>query len=222
MARENTAISLTEEGRRLLETWIAAHGTPQQAVLRCRIVLLKADGMDNMSTAQQLQINRHTCRLWRQRMLAEGPSGHLEVAPGRGRKPQAGLAAKLIEATLPTKPKGQTHWSSREMAREQGVHHSTAARVWRENEIKPHRHKTFKLSRDANFVPKSIDVDGIYLSPPQNAIVLCVDEKSQIQALDRTQPGLPMKRGRCGTWLMSMSGTEPRRSSPRRRWPLGK
>ena len=86
------------------------------------------------------------------------------------------------------------------MAKEQGVHHSTVARVWSENELKPHRHKTFKLSRDANFVPKLIDVAGIYLSPPQNAIVLCVDEKSQIQALDRTQPGLPMKQGRCGTW----------------------
>ena len=86
------------------------------------------------------------------------------------------------------------------MARQQGVHHSTVARVWSESEIKPHRHKTFKLSRDANFVPKLVDVVGIYLSPPQNAIVLCVDEKSQIQALDRTQPGLPMKKRRCGTW----------------------
>ena len=86
------------------------------------------------------------------------------------------------------------------MAREQGVHHSTVARVWSEHEIKPHRHKTFKLSRDVNFIPKLVDVVGIYLSPPQNAVVLCVDEKSQIQALDRTQPGLPMKKGRCGTW----------------------
>ena len=111
MARRNTAITLTEEDRKLLETWIAAHGTPQQVVLRCRIILLKADGMDDMGIAEKLHINRHTCRLWRQRMLADGPSGLWEVAPGRGRKPRAGLAARLIEATLSTKPRGQTHWS---------------------------------------------------------------------------------------------------------------
>jgi transposase len=200
MARKSTEITLSDEHRKLLETWVAAHATPQQVVLRCRIILLKADGMNDIRVAEKLGVNRHTCRLWRQRMLADGPSGLWEVAPGRGRKPRADLAAKLIEATLSTKPKGQTHWSSRGMAREQGVHHSTVARVWSEHEIKPHRHKTFKLSRDANFVPKLVDVVGIYLSPPQNAVVLCVDEKSQIQALDRTQPGLPMKKGRCGTW----------------------
>ena len=200
MARKNTAITPTDEHRKLLGTWVAAHGTPQQVVLRCRIILLKADGMSDLAVGQQLHINRHTCRLWRERMMSHGPSGLWEVAPGRGRKPRAGLAAKVIEATLSTKPKGQTHWSSRGMAREQGIHHSTVARVWREHEIKPHRHKTFKLSRDPNFVPKLVDVVGVYLSPPQNAVVLCVDEKSQIQALDRTQPGLPMKKGRCGTW----------------------
>jgi transposase len=200
MDRTETGITLSDEHRKLLEEWVAAHGTPQQVALRCRIILHKADGRSDVQTAADLGINRHTCRLWRLRMLAEGPASLWEVAEGRGRKPQAGLAAKIIEATLATKPKGQTHWSSREMARQQGVHHSTVARVWSESEIKPHRHKTFKLSRDADFVPKLVDVVGIYLSPPQNAVVLCVDEKSQIQALDRTQPGLPMKKGRCGTW----------------------
>lgn len=200
MDRKTKGVTLSNEHRKLLEEWVAAHGTPQQVALRCRIVLRAADGLSDVRIAAQLGINRHTCRLWRQRMLADGPSGLWEVAAGRGRKPQAGLAAKIIEETLTTKPKGQTHWSSREMAKRQGVHHSTVARVWSESEIKPHRHKTFKLSRDANFVPKLVDVVGIYLSPPQNAIVLCVDEKSQIQALDRTQPGLPMKKGRCGTW----------------------
>jgi len=168
--------------------------------MRCRIILLAADGWHDTRIAAHLGINRHTCRLWRLRMVEEGPSGLWEVAAGRGRKPKTGLAAKVIEATLTGKPKGQTHWSSRRMAREQGVHHSTVARIWNEHELKPHRHKTFKLSRDANFVPKLVDVVGIYLSSPQNAVVLCVDEKSQIQALDRTQPGLPMKKGRCGTW----------------------
>ena len=200
MARNTTGITLSDEDRKVLEGWVAAHGTPQQVALRCRIILLKADGLSDVKIAEQLHVNRHTCRLWRQRVLADGPPGLWEVAAGRGRKPQAGLAAKIIEATLATKPKGQTHWSSREMASEQGVHHSTVARVWSEHEIKPHRHKTFKLSRDVNFIPKLVDVVGIYLSPPQNAVVLCVDGNSQIQALDRTQPGLPMKKGRCGTW----------------------
>ena len=200
MAQKSTGITLSDEHWELLEEWVAADATPQQVVLRCRIILLKAEGASDLRVAEQLQIHRHTCRLWRIRMLTDGPSGLWEVAPGRGRKPQAGLAAKITEATLTTKPKGQTHWSSRGMAREQGVHHSTVARVWSEHEIKPHRHKTFKLSRDVNFLPKLVDVVGIYLSPPQNAVVLCVDEKSQIQALDRTQPGLPMKKGRCSTW----------------------
>jgi transposase len=200
MAHRTTNITLSTEDRKTLEGWVCAHGTPQQVALRCRIILLNADGQSDTAIAVKLGVNRHTCRLWRQRMLADGPSGLWEIAPGRGRKPQAGLAARIIEVTLTEKPKGQTHWSSREMARKQGVHHSTVARVWSEHEIKPHRHKTFKLSRDANFIPKLVDVVGVYLSPPQNAVVLCVDEKSQIQALDRTQPGLPMKKGRCGTW----------------------
>src|SRR5205814_1186389 len=97
-------------------------------------------------------------------------------------------------------PKGQTHWSTRELAKEQGVHPSTVARIWQEHELKPHRQKSFKLSRDGHFVQKLLDVVGIYLNPPQHAVVLCTDEKSQIQALDRTQPGLPLKKGRCGTW----------------------
>jgi len=110
MARQKTAI--TGEDRKLLETWIAAHCTSQQVVLRCRIILLKADGLGDVDVAQELHINRHTCRLWRQRMLSDGPSGLWEVAPGRRRKPRAGLAAKVIEATLSTKPTGQTHWIS--------------------------------------------------------------------------------------------------------------
>lgn len=200
MSRKTTVLTLSDEDRKTLEGWVAAHGTPQQVVLRCRIILYKSEGYTDQEIAQKLNINRHTCRLWRQRMIEKGPSSLWEVASGRGRKPQPGLAASILDATTKTKPKGQTHWSSRAMAKEKGVHHSTVARVWSDNQIKPHRHKTFKLSKDPDFVPKLVDVVGVYLSPPQNAVVLCIDEKSQIQALDRTQPGLPMKKGRCGTW----------------------
>jgi transposase len=189
-----------EEKRKLLEQWIKAHGTPKQVVTHCQIVLLGSEGQSDLRIAEQLKINRHTCRLWRERFAEAGPEGLWEIKPGRGRKPKKDLATRIVEATLQTRPKGQTHWSSRLMASEQKVHHSTVARIWNDHELKPHRHKTFKLSRDPNFVPKLLDVVGVYLNPPQNAIVLCVDEKSQIQALDRTQPGLPLKKGRCGTW----------------------
>jgi hypothetical protein len=123
-----------------------------------------------------------------------------EIAQGRGRKPQPGLSRKILEATLHAKPQGQTHWSTGSMAKKHGVHASTVSRIGQEHDLQPHRQETFKLSRDLQFVPKLLDVVGVYLQPPQNAIVLCVDEKSQIQALDRTQPGLPLKPGRCGTW----------------------
>lgn len=132
--------------------------------------------------------------------MAEGPQSLWAVAEGRGRKPQPGLAQRIVKATLGSKPAGQTHWSTRTMAKAQGVDASTVCRIWQEHGLQPHRQETFKLSRDPQFVPKLLDVVGVYLNPPQNAVVLCVDEKSQIQALDRTQPGLPMKRGRCGTW----------------------
>ena len=191
---------LKPEQGKLLETWVRAHGTPQQVVTRCRIVLLAHQGYSDLAIADELGVNRHTCRLWRQRIVAEGPEGLWEVAEGRGRRPQSGLAERIINATLQTKPKGQTHWSSRTMAKAQGVHASTVQRIWREHGLQPHRQETFKLSKDPHFVAKLLDVVGVYLNPPQNAVVLCVDEKSQIQALDRTQPGLPMKRGRCGTW----------------------
>lgn len=200
MSRSDLASSFSCEHRDQLDQWIKAYGTPQQVVLRCRIIFLLAGGLTETAAATELGINRHTCRLWRTRMQAGGPAALWETAPGRGRKPRAGLAAKVVDATLKSKPAGMTHWSSRQMARVQGVHHSTVARIWQDHELKPHRHRTFKLSRDAKFIPKLVDVVGVYLSPPSHAIVLCVDEKSQIQALDRTQPGLPMKKGRAGSW----------------------
>jgi transposase len=123
------------------------------------------------------------------------------IAPGRGRKPtyDSDKIAAIVDATLQTKPAGMTHWSCRTMATKQGVSKSTINNIWQAHNLKPHRVKTFKLSRDAKFLEKMTDVIGLYLNPPEQAIVLCVDEKTQIQALDGTQPGLPIKKGRCGT-----------------------
>src|SRR5215210_3355974 len=195
MSRPPLVMPMSAEQKAVLETWIQAHGTPQQVVLRCRIVMGKAAGVGDADLAQQLKINRHTCRLWRRRFVAGGPESLWAVATGRGRKPQLGLAQKIVEATVKSKPAGQTHWSTRTMAKTQGVAPSTVCRIWQEHGLQPHRQETFKLSRDPQFVPKLLDVVGVYLHPPQNAVVLCVDEKSQIQALDRTAPILPLRPG---------------------------
>jgi transposase len=192
--------SLSTAHRQLLTEWSQAHGTPQQVAQRCRILLLRDEGLSDLRIARKLGVNRHTCQLWRERFLSGGPLALWHVAEGRGRKPRPGLAQKIVEATLHEKPAGATHWSARTMGQSQGVNASTVCRIWRDHDLKPHLQETFKLSRDPNFVPKLLDVVGVYLNPPENAVVLCVDEKSQIQALDRTQPGLPLKRGRCGTW----------------------
>ena len=181
--------------------WLAAHGTPQQVALRSRIVLAAAKGETDSAIARELQVNRNTVILWRRRFLQAGKESLWEIAPGRGRKPTYGAEKikAVVDATLQTKPKAMTHWSCRRMAESQGLSKSTVSNIWRSHNLKPHRSKTFKLSRDPKFLEKLTDVVGLYLNPPEKAIVLCVDEKSQIQALDRTQPGLPMKKGRCGT-----------------------
>ncbi len=184
-----------------IQQWVGAHGTPQQVALRCRIVLAAATGESDVAIAQQLSVNRNTVILWRKRFADQGLDGLWDVAPGRGRKPIYAIEkiAAIVEATLQTKPAGMTHWSCRTMAQNQGVGKSTVNNIWRAHNLQPHRTETFKLSRDPKFLEKMTDVVGLYLNPPQEAIVLCVDEKSQIQALDRTQPGLPIKKGRCGT-----------------------
>src|SRR5258708_39765949 len=136
------SIKLEEEQRQLLEEWVRAHRTPQQVVKRCQIILQSAEGKSDEAIAKELDINRHTCRLWRERFASCGADCLWEVEAGRGRKSQAGLAQRLIEATLHSKPSGQTHWTTRKMAKEQGVHASTVARIWQEHELKPHRQKT--------------------------------------------------------------------------------
>jgi transposase len=184
-----------------IQRWLSAFGTPQQVALRSRIVLASAAGESDSAIAELLDTNRKTVMLWRARFAKEGLESLWEVAPGRGRKPTYGgdKIQAIIDTTLQTKPKGMTQWSCRLLAAQLGVSKSTVNTVWRSHNLKPHRIKTFKLSRDPRFLEKLTDVVGLYLNPPQQAIILCVDEKTQIQALDRTQPGLPLKKGRCGT-----------------------
>lgn len=160
-----------------------------------------AAGQSENSLAQQLKTNRNTVRLWRARFTQQGAKSLWEIAAGRGRKPTYGpeKIQAIIDTTLQSKPKGRSQWSCRSLAKRTGVSKSTVNNIWRSHQLKPHRVKSFKLSRDPHFLEKLTDVVGLYLNPPEQAIVLCVDEKSQIQALDRTQPGLPMKKGRCGT-----------------------
>jgi transposase len=164
-------------------------------------VALAADGVTSQDIAKQLGISRPTVQLWRERFLALRVTGLEKDAPRPGRIasiPDSKIRA-IVEATLHTKPPAATHWSTRTMANAQGVSEATVRRIWRQHNLKPHLTKTFKLSRDKQLLEKLADVVGLYMNPPDKALVLCVDEKSQIQALDRTQPGLPIKKGRCGT-----------------------
>ena len=202
MAKIALPVTLTEPERDQLDQWIRAQYTPQQVVLRSRIVLLAAEGMQDLEIASELSVNRHTSSLWRRRFRQEGLDAVWEIACGRGRKPcySEKKVAAIVKATLESKPKGQTHWSCRTLARAKNVSPSTVNRIWQDYNLKPHLYRTFKLSRDAHFLDKLTDVVGLYLKPPDKSLVLCVDEKSQIQALDRTQPGLPLKKGRCGTY----------------------
>jgi transposase len=201
MTRISQSMVLSVEDQTQLERWKSAYGTPQQVALRCQIVLASAAGQQDLVIASACGINRHTAALWRQRVREEGVGAVWEIQAGRGRKPKYDLAKRdaLINATLQTKPKGLTHWSCRTMSKTQGVSKNTVNRLWQLHNLKPHLSKTFKLSRDPKFLEKLTDVVGLYLNPPDKALILCLDEKSQIQALDRTQPGLPLKKGRCGT-----------------------
>ena len=201
MPRSVAPLILNDADESQLQRWLSAFGTPQQVALRSRIVLASAAGESDSSIAERLDTNRKTVTLWRTRFAQEGLDSLWEVAPGRGRKPAYGVdkIREIVDTTLQTKPEGMTHWSCRLLAAQLGVSKSTVNTVLQSHNLKPHLAETFKLSRDPRFLEKLTDVVGLYLNPPQQAIVLCVDEKSQIQALDRTQPGLPIKKGRCGT-----------------------
>ena len=194
-------IILSPEERSTLDTWVRGRSLPLRLVQRAGIIWMAAEGMQSQEIARDLGVSRPTVQLWRQRFLAFRLVGLEKDAPRPGRIPQitAQKIQAVVEATLHTLPLNATHWSTRSMAKAQGLSEATIRRIWKQHNLKPHLVKTFKLSRDKHFVEKLYDVVGLYLNPPDKSLVLCVDEKSQIQALDRTQPGLPMKKGRCGT-----------------------
>jgi transposase len=192
-------IVLSDADRKALERTVRMKTSEQRGVLRSRIVLLSAAGVADLVVARQLGVNRHTVSLWRQRFREQGLAG-LEDAPGRGRKPV--LASKVKEAILTgavQPPANRTRWSCRSMARAQKVSPSTVQRIWSSNDIQPHLTRTFKVSNDTRFEEKFWDVIGLYLNPPDKALVLCCDEKSQCQALERTQPALPLGIGHIRT-----------------------
>ena len=186
--------------RERLGQLVRARRTPQKMVLRARIVLLASEGLSNCAIAQTLETNRNTVLLWRRRFAGGGLAALNDAPrPGRKRRLTTELVRRIVTTTLQEQPTAETHWSTRTLAVHMGVSKMTVQRVWKAHALQPHRFETFKLSHDPQFVDKLRDVVGLYLNPPEHALVLCVDEKSQIQALERTQPGLPMKKGRCGT-----------------------
>jgi transposase len=191
-------IDLTEEQRRTLMGWIRASRSPQRLVMRARIVLLGGAGRSLSNIQRGIGESRPTVSLWKKRFIAGGPSALLQDAKGRGLRPSItdSKVAQILKATVETKPRAATHWSTRTMAEAQGVSRATVQRIWAAHGLPPHRTETFKLSTDRKFVERMSDIVGLYLDPPDRALVLCADEKSQIQALDRSQPSLPLKKGR--------------------------
>ena len=168
--------------------------------LRAGIVLRCAQGLANHAIGCELGVNRKTVILWRKRFAQSGLDGlRDQTRPGRKPALSAEFVQRLLDTTLHEKPRAATHWSTRTLAKHLGVSKMAIQRVWKAHGLQPHRLETFKLSRDKQFVEKLRDVVGLYLNPPEHALVLSVDEKSQIQALDRSQPGLPLKKGRAGT-----------------------
>ena len=199
--RRACEIILDEQERSTLVKWSKGRMTAARVVMRAKIVLLAAAGMENRDIAAELDIGRDTVGQWRRRFSERRLAGLVKDAPRGGRKPtrREEVTCLIVERTTQTKPANATHWSTRTLGKELGVSPSMIQRVWEANGLKPHRVKTFKVSHDKQFVEKMQDIVGLYLNPPEHALVLCADEKSQIQALDRTQPGLPIKKGRCGT-----------------------
>src|SRR5712672_3350705 len=199
--RKIERISITAADRERLERLVRDRNTPQKVVWRARIVLLASDGRTAEAIAAADGKSLLTVRRWRHRFVAKGVDGLLKDAtrPSRVKPLLPEKIEQVVHMTLHAKPPNATHWSVRSMAKAAGISYSSVQRIWRAHGLKPHLVKTFKVSRDKHFAAKVEDVVGLYLDPPDKALVLCVDEKSQIQALDRTQPGLPMKKGRAGT-----------------------
>jgi transposase len=196
MPRPMAELILSDGERRTLQTWASRPKSTQRLALRARIVLACGEGLANKQVAARLRVCTATVGTWRRRFLERRLEGLAdEPRPGAPRKVGDDDIERLVTRTLETRPKSATHWSTRGMARESGLSQATVGRIWRAFGLKPHQAGTFKLSTDPFFVEKVRDVVGLYMSPPERAIVLCVDEKSQVQALDRTQPLLPMAPG---------------------------
>src|SRR5262245_1958898 len=194
-------IKLTDALRESLEKAARARTASVRFALRAKMILMAADGMTDLLIAEQLKVSRQSVGRWRGRFLLLGIEGIKKDAPRPGRKPKISpqTVQRVVRMTTQEKPSNATHWSTRTMARASGLSEASVRRIWKRHGLKPHLLRTFKLSNDPLFSEKVEDIVGLYLNPPEHAMVLCADEKSQIQALDRTQPGLPLKRGRCGT-----------------------
>jgi len=189
-------IELTDVERERLESWSRRHTSAQALAQRSRIVLLCAEGRRTSEICSELRVHRNTVAKWRDRFLAERLEGLLdEPRPGQPRKITDAKVEEVIVKTLESTPRDATHWSTRSMAKEVGLNQSAVHRIWRAFGLAPHRQETWKLSKDPQFIEKIRDIVGLYLNPPERAVVLCVDEKSQIQALDRTAPIFPMLPG---------------------------
>lgn len=191
-------VELSDEQAQELTKLVRSRRTSVRLAVRAQIVLLAAQGLQNKEIAERLGIGRVQVARWRGRYLQSGLAGIQRDLP-RGAPPTKVDTAELVELTTQTKPEGATHWSTRTMAQKLGLAPSTVMRHWHAHGLKPHLEQSFKVSRDPKFVEKLEDIVGLYMAPPEHALVLCCDEKSQIQALDRTQPGLPLKKGRAQT-----------------------
>src|ERR1039457_1626514 len=194
-------VVLDEQQRRTLEQWARSRSLPVRQVQRAKIILLAADGKQDLEIAAAVNIGNHKAARWRKRFLKKGFPGLERDAPrpGRARTITAAMIQGVVRKTTRETPDNATHWSTRTMAAASGISEKSVRRIWHQHGLKPHLIRTFKVSNDPQFAEKLEAIIGLYLNPPEHALVLCADEKSQIQALDRTQPGLPLKKGRCGT-----------------------
>src|SRR3954464_3714182 len=200
--RAATRLLITDEQRAGLEAMAKSPSLSHRAVRQARGLLDAADGVGNEEIGRRCGVSANTVRAWRKSFTERGVAGVGVVAQGRGRKPwlPEGMVAEVVRVTLTEKPAdGSTHWSSRTLAKRMGISHGAVGNIWRDHDLKPWKVDTFKISHDPRFEEKLVDVVGLYLDPPAKAVVFCFDEKTQVQALDRTQPSLPMKPGRART-----------------------
>src|SRR5215213_4378483 len=201
MMRVAAAVELSDEQRQQLEKQARARSVSVRLAQRSKMILLAATGLSDLKIGVELGVKRQTVARWRSRFNRLRLAGIEKDAPRPGRKPQisAKRVKQIVRMTTREKPSDATHWSTRSMAQAAGISEASVRRIWKRHGLKPHLLRRFKLSNDPLFAEKLADIVGLYLNPPEHALVLSVDEKSQVQALDRTQPGLPLKRGRAGT-----------------------